>query len=74
MDDEIIIYQVVEYKTTNELFRQTFVWTGHEWRDERDGDNYNHHFFFNDVTTEELILPSKYLEYMITRPLRKNES
>ncbi len=73
-DDNIIVFNVVEYKTTSELFKQKFVFTSTQWEDRRDGASYDHHFFYNETTTEELILPSKYLEYMITRPLKHNES
>ena len=58
---------VVEYKTTDELFPVNFVWTGYQYA-------HDHHFYYNDMTGEELFIYHKELTSMKTRPIRHNEN
>ena len=71
--DELQPFQVLEYKTTNELFSKKFVFDYYDYRDKRDGFEVNAHIFMNSLSTEQLTLPVKYLEYMITRIIKQDE-
>jgi len=57
---------VAEYKTRGEMFKQSFVWSGYEYK-------HDCHFFYNDTTGEELHLYHVFLELLLTRPLKHDE-
>ena len=58
---------VAEYKTQGEMFIKKFVWTGYEYR-------HDAHFFYNDLTGEELFIFHAFLETLLTRPIKVNEN